>query len=198
MPVLKHSRSGLRASDPLSRGAMRLCDKESRRRMVYIGESLPRPPTISAVPQTSTSTQSRRRPSRHKPSADSSTRPTPPGARPDRAYRDCDECTADFHTLLVGKDVEVIEPMLPEGTQPHPARYRDLQRLHHNRKISSRRITHQEVDVLGHDDVGIDLEPILHSRHLQTSLKDQPRLRRGEVRPATVAGGVTKWRSPWP
>ncbi len=80
-----------------------------------------------------------------------------------------------FDALLIGEDVEVVEPALPEWPCSELAGYRDLQRLQHNREVALRRLAHQQVDVLRHDDAGVHRETIPHTRGFETALKDPPR-----------------------
>ncbi len=97
-----------------------------------------------------------------------------------------------FDSLLLGKNVEVLEPMLPEGARLHSARHGEFQRLHHAGEVAPRGFAYQQVDVLGHDDLGVNREPVLQARGLQASLEDEPRLRRGEAGLTVVAGSGHK------
>lgn len=98
------------------------------------------------------------------------------------------DITALFDALAVAEDIEIIKAALPEGTRRQPARDGNLQRLQGYRERGFLRFAYQQVNVLGHDDVGIDLKVVLPPHRFQRQLEDLPCAGFGEIRHAAIAG----------
>jgi hypothetical protein len=88
--------------------------------------------------------------------------------------------------LPIRKNIEVKVSMHPKGPCLLLQGNRYLQRLQHLRQNSFSRLTHQQMNMFRHDDIGIDVKVIFNPHRLQRTFKQLTHLRRSEIRPPLV------------
>ena len=90
--------------------------------------------------------------------------------------------------LGLGVNIEVIVAALPEGPRAALHRNRELERLQHLRQQYRARLAHQQMHVLGHDDVTGNEDLVPDAHRLQGALKEVSRSGCAEVGKPVEAG----------
>src|SRR5438552_12953485 len=95
--------------------------------------------------------------------------PSPPDARTTQPSRDFDEYSAAFHKLRTISNVEIVVPLLPEMIRiaNQTPRYSLLQRLQRIGQRILLRFAEQEVNMLRHDYIPVNVKPETASHPLQ-------------------------------